>query len=416
MFLGYILYIRTLEHPFKWFHHFSPNTSLFAWGKTDIRCSHCHYPPVIGENTGPPVWLFPVGSAKREVGLLGPWLVLTCHRIVLNVVSYNWWNWSMIILCHSRGMHYHICWTRRLLMVEAEFRSPKAVQPPHTCPSWQQPERYCSRNILSEHHPEFHPASSSEPWQHGGFQREKCIGFQRLLPSRPSHIHLLQTETAAKFSGPLTPDSLRVAVGCGANSAGPEKTNHNPYWKDATWEKHKYHTSWYHIWQLSATTTWSRSDKSLSVRHWFIWLFQGSDQVWTSTSRRVQNKNPSLKSRLFTSSSYVLLHWKLRFETSRSSSGIWASSRSLRDTRKPCPIRKMRGENLDQHGLPNMLLLTWASQHVAGPPQSQCQAPLVVPEMLKGEFPWMTRWIVWLIPISMLIPQLSPAINLAKPW
>lgn len=89
MFLGYILYIRTLEHPFKWFHHFSPNTSLFAWGKTDMRCSHCHYPPVIGENTGPPVWLFPVGSAKREVGLLGPWLVLTCHRIVLNVVSYN---------------------------------------------------------------------------------------------------------------------------------------------------------------------------------------------------------------------------------------------------------------------------------------------------------------------------------------
>ena len=266
------------------------------------------------------------------------------------------------------------------------------------------------QNTLSE----FHPASSSEPWQHGGFQREKCIGFQRLLPSRPSHIHLLQTETAAKFSGPLTPDSLRVAVGCGANSAGPEKTNHNPYWKDATWEKHKYHTSWYHIWQLSATTTWSRSDKSLSVRHWFIWLFQGSDQVWTSTSRRVQNKNPSLKSRLFTSSSYVLLHWKLRFETSRSSSDIWASSRSLRDTRKPCPIRKMRGENLDQHGLPNMLLLTWASQHVAGPPQSQCQAPQVVPEMLKGEFPRMTRWIVWLIPISMLIPQLS--INLAKPW
>lgn len=151
MFLGYILYIRTLEHPFKWFHHFSPNTSLFAWGKTDMRCSHCHYPPVIGENTGPPVWLFPVGSAKREVGLLGPWLVLTCHRIVLNVVSYNWWNWSMIILCHSRGMHYHICWTRRLLMVEAEFRSPKAVQPPHTCPSWQQPERYCSRNILSDY-------------------------------------------------------------------------------------------------------------------------------------------------------------------------------------------------------------------------------------------------------------------------
>ena len=81
------------------------------------------------------------------------------------------------------------------------------------------------QNTLSE----FHPASSSEPWQHGGFQREKCIGFQRLLPSRPSHIHLLQTETAAKFSGPLTPDSLRVAVGCGANSAGPEKTNHNPY-------------------------------------------------------------------------------------------------------------------------------------------------------------------------------------------
>lgn len=321
----------------------------------------------------------------------------------------------MVILCHSHGMHYHICWTRWLLMVEAEFRSPKAVQPPHTCPLWQQPERYCSRNILSEHHPEFHPASSSEPWQHGGFQREKCIGFQRLLPSTTIPHSLAPNRDCCQVQRPFDawqPQSSRGVWG--KLPAGPDKTNHNPCWKDATWKKHKYHTSWYHIWQLSATTTWSRSDKSLSVRHWFIWLFQGSDQVWTSTSRRVQNKNPSLKSRLFTSSSYVLLHWKLRFETSRSSSDIWASSRSLRDTRKPCPIRKMRGENLDQHGLPNMLLLTWASQHVAGPPQSQCQAPQVVPEMLKGEFPRMTRWIVWLIPISMLIPQLS--INLAKPW
>lgn len=239
-------------------------------------------------------------------------------------------------------------------------------------------------------------------------KERSASGSKGFFPQRPSHIRLLQTETAAKFSGPLTPESLRVAVRVwGKLPAGPEKTHHNPCWKDATWKKHKYHTSWYHIWQLSATTTWSRSDKFLSVRHWFIWLFQGSDQVWTSTSRRVQNTNPSLKSRLFTSSSYVLLHWKLRFETSRSSSDIWASSRSLRDTRKPCPIRKMRGENLDQHGLPNMLLLTWASQHVAGPPQSQCQAPQVVPEMLKGEFPWMTRWIVWLIPISMLIPYIN---------
>ena len=323
----------------------------------------------------------------------------------------------MVILCHSHGMHYHICWTRWLLMVEAELFSEGGAATTHM------PFVTTARTVLQQKHlirTSYQNSTLHQAVSHGNMVDSKersASGSKGVFPQRPSHIRLLQTETAAKFSGPLTPDSLRVAVRVwGKLPAGPEKTNHNPCWKDATWKKHKYHTSWYHIWQLSATTTWSKSDKFLSVRHWFIWLFQGSDQVWTSTSRRVQNTNPSLKSRLFTSSSYVLLHWKLRFETSRSSSDIWASSRSMRDTRKPCPMRNMRGESLDQHGLPNMLLLTWASQHVAGPPQSQCQAPQVVPEMLKGEFPWMTRWIVWLIPISMLIPQLSLAINLAKPW
>lgn len=149
-------------------------------------------------------------SRQREKrgGFVRSLIGTTCHRIVLNVVSYTWWNWSMVILCHYRGIItsaelVDFSWLRLnfVLRRRCTHHTHALRDNSHSGTAAETSYQNTIQNST------LHQAVS-----HGGFQREKCTGFQRLLPSGPSHIHLLQTETAAKFSGPLTPDSLSRGV------------------------------------------------------------------------------------------------------------------------------------------------------------------------------------------------------------
>lgn len=48
-------------------------------------------------------------SAKREVGLLRPWLVLHVtgsYWMLCHIIGYNWWNWSMVI-GHTMSYSWH---------------------------------------------------------------------------------------------------------------------------------------------------------------------------------------------------------------------------------------------------------------------------------------------------------------------